>query len=228
MKHKKITICFLAVLIANSALATVHYVPEEYADIQAAIKACQDFDTVIVAPGTYSGPDNRGIKFNGKAITVRSTDPTDPQIVNSTVIDCEGKDRGFIFYRGENADSKVAGLTITNGYGLTGGAIYCYSNSSPLITNCVIRNNSAAYGGGIACTNGKSYPVITNCNITANSALVGGGGGGIYLNGSSPTIKNCIISGNVAPDGGAIYSHFPGKPLIVNCTISGNVASDSA
>jgi hypothetical protein len=227
MKHKKITICFIAVLIANSALAATYYVPEEYANIQAAINACADFDTVVIAAGIYSGPGNRDINLEGKPITVRSTDPTDPQIVNSTIIDCNGNGRGFAFYMGEDADSKVAGLTITNGDGLVGGAIYSSKNSSPLITNCVIRNNSAVFGGGIACTNGsKSYPVITNCKIIANSALVGGGG--VYLNGSSPTIKNCIISGNAAPDGGAIYSHYPGNPAIVNCTISGNVASKSA
>lgn len=226
MKHKKITICFLAVLIANSALAAVYHVPtEEYPTIQSAIDACQDYDTVVIAAGIHSGPGNHSINFNGKPVTIRSTDPTDPQIVNTTVIDCEGKGRGFAFYNSEDADSKVAGLTITNGYGLVGGAIYSNNNSSPSITNCVIRNNSAVFGGGIACANGKSYPVITNCQIIANSASFGGG---IYLNGSSPTIKNCIISGNAAPDGGAIYSHFPGKPLIVNCTISGNVASNSA
>ena len=225
MKHKRITICFIAVLIANSALAATYYVPEPYRTIQAAIDACQKFDTVVIAPGTYRGPGNRGIKFNGKAITVRSTDPTDPQIVNTTIIDCEGENRGFVFQMAEDADSKVAGLTITNGYALLGGAIYSCSNSRPSITNCVVKNNSAVFGGGIACTNGKSYPVITNCQITANSAVEGGG---IYLDGSNPTIKNCIISGNSALDGGAISSHNAGKPLIVNCTISGNVASKSA
>jgi len=228
MKHKRITICFLAALIANSAPAAVHLVPEDYANIQAAVNACQDFDTVIIAAGRYSGSGNHTINFNGKPITVRSTDPTDPQIVNSTIIDCEGNGRGFAFYMGEDTNSTVAGLTITNGDGLVGGAIYSSKNSSPLITNCVIRNNSAIFGGGIACTNGKSYPVITNCQIIANSALWGGGG--IYLNGSSPTIQNCIISKNVAPEGegGAIYSECSGNPLIVNCTISGNVASNSA
>jgi len=228
MKHKKITICFIAVLIANSALATTYYVSEENGTIQAAINACEDFDTVVIAPGTYQGSGNYSINFNGKAITVRSTDPTDPQSVNNTIIDCESKGRGFVFNTWEKADSKVAGLTIINGDGMVGGAIYSYNNSSPSITNCVIRNNSAVFGGGIACINGKSYPVITNCKIIANSALWGGGG--IYLNGSSPTIQNCIISKNVAPEGegGAIYSHFPGNPAIVNCTISGNVASKSA
>jgi hypothetical protein len=226
MKHKKITICFIAVLIANSALAATYYVPEEYGTIQAAINACEDFDTVVIAPGTYRGLGNCGINFNGKAITVRSTDPTDSQIVNTTIIDCDGIARGFVFNTWEKADSKVAGLTIINGYAMVGGAIYSYNNSSPSITNCVISTSSAVFGGAIACTNSKSRPEITNCKITANSALVGGGG--FYLNGSTPTIKNCIISGTLAPNGGAIYSHNAGNPVIVNCTISGNAASNSA
>jgi len=226
MKHIRTTICFLAALIGNSALATVHYVPDEYATIQAAIDACNDFDTVVIAPGRYSGAGNRNIKLNGKPIIIRSIDPRDPKSVNTTVIDCEGKGRGFAFYMGENADSTVTGLTITNGYALLGGAIYTYNNSSPSITNCVIITNSAVFGGAIASTNSKSHPNITNCTITANSALVGGGG--IYCNSGSPKIKNCIISGNFAPDGGAIYSHNAGNPLIANCTIAANTASGSA
>ena len=165
MKHKRITICIIAVLIVNTTLATTYNVPEEYSDIQAAINACGDFDTVVIGPGTYRGSGNYSISLMGKPITVRSTDPTDPQIVNTTIIDCEGNGCGFEFYMGEDADSKVAGLTITNGYGLIGGAIYSCNNSSPLITNCIVKNNSAVFGGGITCTNGNSYPVITNCQI---------------------------------------------------------------
>ncbi|HUS71839.1 MAG TPA: right-handed parallel beta-helix repeat-containing protein [Sedimentisphaerales bacterium] len=228
MKDKKITICLIAVLMVNSALAATYYVFEEDGTIQAAIDACEDFDTVVIAPGTYRGSGNCGINFNGKAITVRSTDPTDPQIVNSTIIDCAGIARGFVFNTWEKADSKVAGLTIINGVAMVGGAIYSSNNSSPSITNCVIRNNSAFFGGGIACINGKSHPVITNCQIIANSASMIFGGGGIYLDGSSPTIKNCIISGNTAPEGGAIYSHNASNPLITNCTISTNTAYNSA
>ncbi len=223
---KKTAVCFLAVLICNSAIAAVRYVPDEYPTIQAAVNACKDFDTVIVAPGRYSGSGNRNITFNGKAITVRSTDPSDPQIVSTTVIDCEDKGRAFVFYMGEKADSTVAGLTVTKGYGLLGGAIYCTSDSSPSISNCVIIDNSAVFGGGIACASNKTRPKISNCRLTANSALVGGGG--IYCNGASPIIRNCIISGNFAPNGGAMYSHNVGNPVVANSTISGNAASSSA
>jgi predicted outer membrane repeat protein len=226
MKATKKFIFLAVVLIANSGLGAIYHVPEEYPTIQAAINACKDFDTVIVAPGRYSGSGNYNINLNGKSITVRSTNPSDSDTVKTTVIDCEGKGHGFVFYTAENADTKIAGLTITKGYALLGGGIYCSNNSSPSISNCAISGNSAVFGGAVACSNSKSSPVITNCVITSNSAIVGGGG--IYCNGSSAKTANCIISGNLAPNGGAIYSHNPGNPAVVNCTISVNSASGSA
>lgn len=225
MKYIKITTYLVVILIANSAFSADYLVPQEYDTIQAAINACDDSDTVVIAPGRHYGAGNCNMNLRGKAITVRSTDPTNLQIVNDTVIDCEGKG-GFIFYMGENENSKIAGLTITNGYAFLGGAIYCYNNSSPTITNCVFINNSAVFGGAIVCSNSQSCPNITNCIITANSVLVGGGA--IYCNGASPKIRNCLISGNFAPTGGAIYSHNTGEPIIINCTISGNASSKSA
>jgi hypothetical protein len=227
MKRVKTTIiCLLAVLITNSAVAAVRDVPDDYPTIQAAVNACSNGDTVVVAPDIYDGSSNRDINFNGKAITVRSTDPTDPNVVNGTVINCEGKGRGFVFKMGEDADSTVSGLTITNGSMFLGGAVYCHNNSSPSIINCVITGNSAVLGGAIMCTNDNTRPKISNCKITANSAAFGGGG--IYCNGASPEIRNCIITGNSSFDGGAIYSHNVGNPVIANCTISANTASNSA
>jgi predicted outer membrane repeat protein len=232
MRNLIIKICFIGLLIANSAMATDRYVPGEHATIQAAVDVCVDGDVVIVAqpdpPDTvYSGPGNCNIDLKGKIITVRSTDPTDPQVVSTTVIDCggQGSTRGFVFRTGETRDCKVAGFTITNGNAFLGGGIHCSNNSSPSISNCVITANSAVLGGGIACENSNIRPKITGCTITANSAKVNGGG--IYCTGSSPAIESCVISGNFAPYGGAIYSHNVGQPTIVNCTISVNAASQS-
>jgi predicted outer membrane repeat protein len=226
MKPIRIITCFLVTLSSSLAPAAVRYVPQQYSSIQQAIDACQDLDTVIVAPGRYSGPGNLDISFGSKKIVVRSTDPANPQIINSTIIDCNGKGRGFIFYGAENHDSIVTGLTIINGREFLGGAIYCYNNSSPAITNCVIMNNSATFGGGIVCASNETRPKVVNCQIKANSALVGGGG--IYCNSASPSVTNCIISTNFASYGGAIYSHNAGNPVVDNCTIAGNVASKSA
>ncbi|MHC4396221.1 MAG: choice-of-anchor Q domain-containing protein [Planctomycetota bacterium] len=226
MKHKKITICLLVVLIAGSVTAALRNVPQQYTTIQAAINACDDFDTVIVAPGTYSGSGNQDINFNGKSIMVRSTDPTDPHIINSTIVDCEGE-KGFVFNTWETPDSTITGLTITNAYGgLLGGAVSCSNNSSPSIINCVFINNSAIFGGAIACTNTNTRPKITGCKIVANSALFGGGA--IYCSSASPKITNSIIIANSAQYGGAIYSHNAGEPVIINCTITENTAAISA
>ena len=194
------------------------------ATIQAAIDISIDGDTVIVAPGTYTGHGNRDIDFYGLAITVQSIDPNDPNIVAATIIDCDGSEeenhRGFYFHNGEGASSVLDGFTIANGHHNKGGGIYCYQ-ASPTITNCTITGNKAAYGGGICCWGWDSSPAITNCTINANSAQ--GSGGGINGNDSSLTITNCKIAANLAGSGGGVFLQG-GESIISDCNISGNSA----
>jgi len=116
----------------------------DFNNIQAAIDDANDGDTVIVNPGTYTGDGNRDIDFLGKASTVRSTDPNNPNIVATTIIDCNGTQedphRGFYFHNNEDANSVLVGLTITGGYGpraqiftnleSVGGAILCDASRS--------------------------------------------------------------------------------------------------
>jgi hypothetical protein len=225
MRYAKITICLFVVLVTGSALATVYNVPGDYSSIQNAINACIDGDAVVIMPGTYYEHD---ISLGGRQITVSGSNPDDAGVVGNTIIDCDGGGRGFVFSLGETADSVVTGLTITNGNAFTvggvGGGIYCYNNSSPTISKCVITGNEAGlFGGGIAVGNSGSSPWIVGCVITNNTANIGGGG--VYCTAGSPIIENCIIAGNYAPRGGGIYSHNPGEPVIGNCTISGNRGS---
>ena len=88
----------------------------DFDNIQAAIDYSTNGDLIYVLPGTYTGPGNRDIDFMGKAVTVTGVDPEDPYIVAATVIDCEHASRGFYFHTAEQANSVLAGLTITNGY----------------------------------------------------------------------------------------------------------------
>ncbi|MFZ0035095.1 MAG: PQQ-binding-like beta-propeller repeat protein [Sedimentisphaerales bacterium] len=235
----------VAVALSASASGAELLVPTQYPTIQSAIDAAVDGDTVIVVPGTYTGPGNRDISFLGKAITVRSADPDDPNIVSATIIDCNiSNTTSFHFTSGEDANSVLAGFTFTNTNTNPRmrfvSAIYC-SGSSPVINNCVISNsgpirgiecrdnsnpiiNNCIISGnsncGILCYG--SSPVITNCTITGNSTNYGGG---IYCNGSNLMITNCIISGNTARTGGAIYA-VSSSPKVVNCTITGNSAKN--
>jgi hypothetical protein len=107
----------ISVIILGSidiATAVERYVPSQYSTIQAAIVDSVNGDTIVVAPGTYTGNGNRAIDFKGKAITVRSIDPNDPNVVATTIIDCQALGRGFYFHNGEGPDSILAGLTITS------------------------------------------------------------------------------------------------------------------
>jgi hypothetical protein len=178
----------------------------DFNTIQAAIDDANDGDVVIVSAGTYTVDGNRDIDFKGKAITVRSADPNDPNIVATTIIDCNGTQenphRGFYFHSGENLSSELNGVTICNGYvtqalGSLGGAIYCESGSGPKIINCRIINSmafswpllGAGSGGGVAGCDGE----IINCLISGNGAMYGGG-----LADCDGSIQKNIITNNKA------------------------------
>jgi parallel beta-helix repeat protein len=218
---KKLILAFICLFLAIPSQARIITVdddgPADFDNIQAAIDDANDDDTIIVATGTYTGSGNCDIDFLGKVITVRSTDPNDPNIVANTVIDGQGYARGFIFQSGEDANSILSGFTIVDGYSFDyGTGIYCYG-SSPTITNCTISNCIWDFNiSSIFCD--QSSPTIKNCTITDN-------GGGIYCwRSSSPTITDCTITGN-----GTVYDAQPGiscvnnsNPTILSCKISNN------
>jgi len=234
MNQHLVSATMLSLLTFHSVLAEVRNVPDDYPTIQAAIDDCNEGDTVIVAPGIYTGVGNRDIRFGGKAITVRSEDPNDPNIVMSTVVDCNGTEDdqhcGFVFDTSEDLDSVLSGLTITRGYHGHGGAIYGYDYASPCIINCHIVGNHAYRGGGIYMANGN--PVIRRCLIEANSAGFSsrwGEGGGLYLS-HHGLVSDCIIARNTAigiganPGSGGGIHIANADVQIMQCTVVDNFA----
>jgi len=227
-------ILLLTVILSVCSNAAIYIVDPngfaDFSDIQSAINSASDHDTIIVNPGIYTGPNNRDIEFHGLDITVRSTDPNDLNVVEATIIDCNGSEfephRGFSFNNNEDGNSILNGLTITNGYASFGGGILT-DGTSPKILNCIIYGNSASnYGGGIVCRwkTGES-PYIYNCKIYENTAI-DGDGGGIYSYDSYTTIKNCKIFSNSVGGygkGGGIGSL--GRPItVIECEITNNDA----
>jgi hypothetical protein len=211
----------------------LRHVPSQYATIQAAIDDCNDGDVVVLEPNTYTGPGNRDLDFKGKAITVRTIDPNDPDIVAATIIDCNGtpseNHRGFYFHNNESLNSVLNGLTITRGYMAFGGAILC-RHSSPAIRNCVLVNNTSGSGissaGGAMENEDNSNPILVGCTITANSA--DNLGGGVRNHTSSPLLFNCLLTGNSATAGGAVHNeNSSSNPTLINCTLAGNTAASS-
>jgi parallel beta-helix repeat protein len=125
-----------------------------YNTIQQAIDEAVDGDVIVLSASAY--PYVESIDLAGKAIILKSQDPTDPAVVASTII--RGSDYAPVaaFTNGEDANTLLDGLTITGG---TAG-ILCDA-SSPTISNCTITDNADA---AIDLRN-NSKPMLVNCTI---------------------------------------------------------------
>ena len=223
---KRVIAIAAVLLLVSNAFGAERLVPSQYATIQSAIDAASPGDTVIISPGIYTGAGNYNISFSGKAITVRSIDPNDESVVESTVIDCNMLGRGFSI----DASVILDGLTVTNGN--TGG-IYI-SAGAPLIRNCNISGNySAGRGGGIYAA---ATVLVDNCKIVNNeSASAGIAGGGLFffppLSSKTMTVSRSIIAGNVAlsasGQGGGICV-YSGALNISSSIVAGNFSQSRA
>jgi len=200
--------------------------PADFHTIQAAVDDANDGDTVLLAPGIYTGDGNRDIDFRGKAITVRSE--AGPE---SCIIDCNGtsedQHRGFLFRSGETADSVLQGLRIRNGYSDKGGAVFCEASSPTIlnctITHCTVYGDRSGWGAGIYCY--ESHALIRECTFSENIAEtanylapVTGLGGGIYCAEGTVTIVDCVFRDNEEDWSGSIHC-AKGSPRIRGCTI---------
>ena len=172
-----------ATVTVNLVIGSLLRVPEQYDTIQEAIDDANDYDTVLLADGTYTGPGNRDIYFRGKSITVVSENGPE-----NCIVDCEEAEiNGFNFANGEDKDTVLDGVTITKSTRL---GIDC-RGSSPTIRNCHIINNEFGIFGE------DSSPTIEYCKIAGKGNLAWRAMAGIRIDGwnEHPVIIGCVISG---------------------------------
>ncbi|MCK4415451.1 MAG: right-handed parallel beta-helix repeat-containing protein [Candidatus Eisenbacteria sp.] len=191
--------------------------------IQAAIDSAAHGDVILLGNGTFIGQGNRDLRYRGKRITVQS-ESDDP---STCTIDCQGsytsRHRGFIFTAHESSSSVLQGITIANGYVHgspvswegQGGAIYC-EFSSPSVSNCIFRNNSALTGGAVTCDL-LADAVFTDCVFEENESRLGGNSGGMYSVTSSPILVRCVFAGNISA---GVFWRGGQSLLVQDCTFS--------
>ncbi|MDR6806906.1 hypothetical protein J2Y45_004098 [Dyadobacter sp. BE34] len=130
---------------------------------------------------------------------------------------------GFVVsdsYTDGGGGTSYNGVNVAQNYG---GGIYSKQNGLGLklrFANLIIRNNYANYAAGIF-NDDQSSPLVVNCQITGNAAAYNGGGM-LNRNGSSPQIINCTIAGNEADDGAGIFNNTNASPGIHNTIVYGN------
>ena len=203
----------LAFVGTSETFAATYNVPADYATIQAAIDVASDGDSILVAPGTYTSPNNGIIQSNGKAISILATGAADQTFINA-----RGNGSGIRCLSGEGSDTVIQGFTII---GSNQSGIRCV-NSSPTINDCIIMNNTAGEGGAVYCRN--SSPTLNGCTINSNTAL---SGGAFWCQDSSNvTLNECTITNNSANLGGAFYCVNASIVTSENCTISRNSANN--
>ncbi|MFC1794871.1 LamG-like jellyroll fold domain-containing protein [Planctomycetota bacterium] len=101
------------------------------------------------------------------------------------------------------------------------GGVSCAFDSSVTMTECVVRNNSTMGVGGGVISYSNSSVTMANCEIMSNTA--GRLGGGIWAGWASVTLTNCVIARNTAAwGGGGVASAYEALIEISNCTISNN------
>lgn len=191
----------IATISQEVAVLDALVVPGSFSRIQDAIDAAGSGDTIVVLPGTY----RENIRIQGKTILLKSSDPTNPDIVESTILDGTEYGRPTVNVGG-GSFATIDGFTILFTLGNVGfpcsacaGAIYV-REASPFIRNNRIINSQ---NSGIALYESAAH--IEGNLIANNSSTSPGGGITIDSYGQAPTITGNTFEGNTAPSGGAIF-----------------------
>lgn len=204
--------CGLAALVAGCSDSTgpsevlpATYVVDvggtgDFTSIGEAVAAAVDGDTLLVLPGTYSGPDNRDMSFGGRGIRLVSQAGSD-----STMIDLEEAGRAFILHGRGRAESVISGFTITRGASFRGGAMSIIG-TSPAISDVVFLLCNADDEGGALFVSGGS-PTLSGVTFESNTAFYSGGAM-FCQSGAAPTLQDVTFVRNEAGSGGGLSAVF--------------------
>ncbi|MBX3296786.1 MAG: carboxypeptidase regulatory-like domain-containing protein [Acidobacteria bacterium] len=196
---------------------------DAHCSLREAVNTSSNDDTVIFDPSLRGGTIHlkNTLTFKNQVLTVDGP--------NRRRITLKGNNTFRILYVGGTGQFRkevaIDGLIIRDGAdpGGRGGGIYLDSFATLFLTDCLITNNRAAFGGGIRSFLG--YLRIKDCTIANNTSDGPGGGAGIEarMDGGNMEIVNSTITGNVAMDGtGGIRLTVREAMTMINSTVVDN------
>jgi len=126
---------------------------------------------------------------------------------------------------------EVAPGTYNEAINFNGKAVRLYSIGGPNFTTIDANGIEDAYHV-VQCVNGEQTDTIlegfTITGGNANGAEIDRFGGGMHCDSSSPTVTNCVFSGNTADcSSGGMHNYNFSNPKVTNCTFINNTANES-
>ncbi len=224
MRLSKVAICYFMLSGCLRAQTTIH-VPVDQPTIQSGINAAKDGDTVLVGPGTY----RETINFNGKAITVTSSDGA-----AATIIDGGATPGSAVvtFVSKESRSSVLSNFTIQNGgdktfSGYASGGIFVGQAAPSILNNTIINNacNNVEIRGSQTLLQGNT---IGATNTASYSDYCSFRGVGLWLGGigSSDPSQHLDVIGNIIEKSGGIEMWSADGAVLRNNIIRNNVGEE--
>jgi uncharacterized repeat protein (TIGR01451 family) len=165
-----------------------------YNNLELALNASHENDTIIIMDGVYTGAYNTQQTINLNGLTIKADSNANPIFDGN---------QSRIFTISAN-DVILSGLTFINAHStLDGGAIFAKSISNLSISNCTFVNNTAGRDGGGIELDYISNLSIFNCTFVNNNATRFSGALNFY-GGNNLLINKCYFDKNNAVSGGAI------------------------
>jgi regulation of enolase protein 1 (concanavalin A-like superfamily) len=137
--------------------------------------------------------------------------------------------RRIIYNNGLNNTAVLDGLTVSDAYneisvnGQDGAGMF-NTAASPIIQNCIFRNNDIVEFSGAAVYNQNASPEFINCLFLENSS--GDFGGALFTLGGAVRLSNCTFVANSSFSGSAIGGFFSNtNHTLNNCIFWGNLNS---
>lgn len=223
---RPIPFCFLCGCIVfyltTAAGAAVLHVPADYPTIRSAVEAASGGDTIRLASGTYSGEGNTELDLPDITLFIDSEHGPE-----SCIIDCR-RMTSFCSIPAMSLNIvTIDGLTVINGRctgSSPGGAAIDVTDASPVIRNCIFRNNGelpCLLSGGVLHVHGGQL-LIEHCRFEGNAS--GNRGGAVYMETGRLRVTDTEFECNVSQVGGAVA--VDSVDLQINgCRFSGNVCT---